>query len=231
MRKVIFNKKQLEEALGLDFSYLDGENDGYNEYNGQTEISTSGKLSSQEDGEPVTTDKIAKSIAPRTFYGFHGIRGNNGSRLVASYERSGISLNETNQDLAGKMFYIPTKIFEKLQNSLQKNQNNKSVDGYKRLKNLVNNRNINTKEMYNLKNFFENSGKTYEYEMLGGDAMATWVKDSLNMATSASYESKKLKKEMGQKNAFISQHKKDAKNGRGHQSSTAPLKPNFNYES
>jgi hypothetical protein len=229
MKKVIFrDRKQLEEALGVDFSYLDGENDDFVGYNGQTETSVTGTLSNDEDGEPITTDKYAKSLTPQNYWWRGGVNGYARGRLVASHEKDG-TLVETNQDLAGKTFYIPDKLFQKLQNILKQNQNNKSANGYKRLNYLINARNIKTNEMYQLKKFFEENTKGPEYEMIGGGDMANWVETSLKMATTASYDSKNTKKKLGQENAFISPHSKNSKNGRGHGSTTAGSNPNINY--
>lgn len=67
-KKIKINKKQLDEIVGTDIDYLN--NGDYNEYNGNSEVSTTSKIpSSDENGEPITTDEFAKWTAPRGYFG------------------------------------------------------------------------------------------------------------------------------------------------------------------
>lgn len=66
-KKVKFSKSQLSEIVGDDMSYLD--NGDFQEYNGNNQISTTGKLSSGEEGEPITGDKFANMQTQQTYYG------------------------------------------------------------------------------------------------------------------------------------------------------------------
>jgi hypothetical protein len=231
MKKVIFNKRQITEVLGIDFSYLDNENPNYFEYGGDREISTGEKMYSNQDAEPVTTDKIAKSIAPRYPFGFRNIR----STLACSVDNIK-SLVESNKDLEGKKFRIPDNVYNNLKNNLNQYNDQKNQKGYKRLTNLVNNRDISTTEMYRLKNFFENSEKnSFEYKLIGGDLLRNWVEKELKTATSISRNTKENQRNMGVDNAFIKPHNKDSNNGQGHSSELEKTKKNFgitfSYES
>lgn len=69
-RKVQFTKEQLNEILGTDIDYLN--NGNYKEYNGNSEVAVTGKITTQDkNGRPVTSDQYADTMAPYNFYGFH----------------------------------------------------------------------------------------------------------------------------------------------------------------
>lgn len=67
-KKIRMGQKQVNEIIGTDIDYLN--NDGYKEYNGNSEVSLTGKLpSSEKDGKPITTDKFASMNVPRGYFG------------------------------------------------------------------------------------------------------------------------------------------------------------------
>lgn len=67
VKRVKFTKSQIAEITGNDMDYLN--NGDFKEYNGLGQTSTTGKLSSDEDGEPITGDKFANMQTPQTYYG------------------------------------------------------------------------------------------------------------------------------------------------------------------
>lgn len=100
MRRVIkLTEEQIRETMDNTFNYLGG-GDTPN-YNGQTEISATGKLDQSEYGNPTTTDKVSQSLAPQTYN-----RYGNGSRYVSSYQRTNEDSSiETDDDNGIDDFY------------------------------------------------------------------------------------------------------------------------------
>lgn len=67
MKRIIkITKTQLREAEGDAFKYLDITDDT-TPYNGQSTISAQGKLNGEENGEPITTDRIGKQRTPQSW--------------------------------------------------------------------------------------------------------------------------------------------------------------------
>lgn len=228
MKKIIFNKRQVTEVVGADFSYLSKDNDDFNEYIGDTEIVTTSQISGEENGDPLTTDKYAKELAPRFFYGHRDVRG-----TLSCSKKNKKSIVESNKDLENKTFKIPDELFSYLKNLLVKYQKQKNEKGYKRLTNLVNDRNITSTEMYRLKNFFNSSNnKDIEYNIIGGDKLKNWVNRELNSATDISFRNKDIKRNMGDTNAFIKSHDKEYGNDGAHSTISQKTEKNvkFSYE-
>lgn len=221
MKKIFLNKRQLTEVIGADFDYLVNDGNGLNQYIGDAEIVTNPKLNNDKSQDALTTDKISKSIAPRYFYGHRDVRG-----LMSCNKEPKMNIVESNKDLENKTFKIPDELFSLLKrNYMQYNNINGNEKGIKRLNNLIQNRNITTNEMYRLKNYFDNENKnSEEYNIIGGDKLKNWVNKELNTATSISYRSKDVKRQMGDTNAFISPHEKEYNNDKAHSTTTQKLK-------
>lgn len=66
-KKVKFTESQIKEIAGDDIDYLN--NGDFKEYGGLGQTSTTGRLSSGEDGEPITGDKFANMQTQQTYYG------------------------------------------------------------------------------------------------------------------------------------------------------------------
>lgn len=67
-KKIKLHRTQIDEIVGTDIDYLN--NGGFKEYNGNSEVSTTGKIPSyDEDGRPITTDEFGKFVAPRSYFG------------------------------------------------------------------------------------------------------------------------------------------------------------------
>lgn len=123
-------------------------------------------------------------------------------------------LNENN-DLKNRNFPLPDGVRRILQNTLNQYNGDKTIDGYKRLNNILGMKSISYHEMKRLKNFFDHyngTDKSSEYILNGGDAMKTWVNNTLHTATKAIRDFKQAKKDAGIKNAFIRHHEKDRQN-------------------
>ena len=119
---------------------------------------------------------------------------------------------EDNSDLKNRVFPIPDGVRKILQKTLNNYNGDKTVDGYKRLNNLLSAENISYRELKRIKNFFDNYGgtdKSVEYILNGGDSMKTWVNDVLGVATQTVHNIKQAKKDAGISNAFIKPHEKD----------------------
>lgn len=120
-------------------------------------------------------------------------------------------LFEDNSDLKNKVFPIPDGVRKILQATLNNYNGDKTVEGYKRLNNLLSMENISYREMKRIKNFFDKyngSDKSVEFILNGGDAMKTWVNDVLNIATKTVHDEKQVKKDAGLPNAFKKPHQK-----------------------
>lgn len=120
-------------------------------------------------------------------------------------------INE-NSELKNRKFPLAKGIRRYLQQVLKNYDGDKSVMGYKRLNNILEMDAISFSEMKRIKNFFDSytgTDKSAEYILNGGDAMKTWVNNTLNTARQAVENFKQAKKDAGIKNAFIRHHEKE----------------------
>ena len=120
-----------------------------------------------------------------------------------------------NNDLKNRTFPLPDGVRKILQKTLDNYNGDKTVDGYKRLNNILNMQTISYHELKRIKNFFDHyngSHKSSEYILNGGDPMKTWVNNTLYTATKAIRDFKQAKKDAGISNAFIRSHSKDRQN-------------------
>ena len=118
-----------------------------------------------------------------------------------------------NQELKNRVFPLSNGIKKHLMQTLNDYNGDKTIDGYKRLNNLLSmNNGIKYEEMKRLKNFFDNysgSPKSMEFILNGGEPMKLWVYNTLNTATTAIHNFKQAKKDAGMSNAFIKSHEKN----------------------
>lgn len=120
-----------------------------------------------------------------------------------------------NNDLKNRTFPLPNGVRKILQKTLDNYNGDKTVDGYKRLNNILNMQTISYHELKRIKNFFDHyngSDKSAEYILNGGEPMKTWVNNTLYTATKAIRDFKQAKKDAGISNAFIRSHSKDRQN-------------------
>lgn len=123
-----------------------------------------------------------------------------------------ILLEDGNSALKNRVFPLPDGIRKHLQKTLDSYNGDKTVDGFKRLNNLLQMKNIEYNEMKRLKNYFDNyngSANTIEYLLNGGDEMKLWVNNTLSTATNAIHDFKQTMKDAGVDNMFIKAHSKD----------------------
>ena len=120
-----------------------------------------------------------------------------------------------NNELKNRTFPLPDGVRKILQNTLDNYKGDKTVDGYKRLNNILNMKSISYHELKRIKNFFDHyngSDKSAEFILNGGDPMKTWDNNTLYTATKAIRDFKQAKKDAGISNAFIRSHSKDRQN-------------------
>lgn len=120
-----------------------------------------------------------------------------------------------NNDLKNRTFPLPDGVRKILQKTLDNYKGDKTVDGYKRLNNILNMQTISYHELKRIKNFFDHyngSDKSTEFILNGGEPMKTWVNNTLYTATKAIHDFKQSKKDAGISNAFIRNHSKDRQN-------------------
>ena len=120
-----------------------------------------------------------------------------------------------NNELKHRVFPLPDGVRKFLQNTLDNYKGDKTVDGYKRLNNILNMQSISYHELKRIKNFFDHyngSDKSTEFILNGGEPMKTWVNNTLYTATKAIRDFKQAKKDAGISNAFIRSHSKDRQN-------------------
>lgn len=118
---------------------------------------------------------------------------------------------EGNSELNNRRFMIPDGVRKYLQSTLDSYNGSKTIDGYKRLNNLLSEESLSYLEMKRIKNFFDNyagTDKSDEFILNGGEPMKTWVNNILNTATTAIRDFKQAKKDAGFKNAFRKPHEK-----------------------
>ena len=58
-----------------------------------------------------------------------------------------------NKDLYGKTYTVPNDVISSLSNEITRNKNNKSLKGYKRAQNIVNDRAMSYSMLKRMKNF------------------------------------------------------------------------------
>lgn len=117
-----------------------------------------------------------------------------------------------NNELRHRKFKLPDGIKSYLNDVLKKYKGDKTIDGYKRLNNILDMDGISYLEMKRIKNFFDNyngSDKSTEFILNGGEPMKLWVNNTLYTATKAVHDYKQAKKDAGIKNAFIKHHEKE----------------------
>lgn len=123
-------------------------------------------------------------------------------------------INENNE-LKNRTFPLPEGVRKILQKTLDNYKGDKTIDGYKRLNNILGMNTISYHEMKRIKNFFDHyngSDESSEFILNGGEPMKTWVNNTLNTATKAVHDFKQAKKDAGISNAFIKHHTKDRQN-------------------
>lgn len=93
MAKIIkLTYRQLREAEGSDFTYLDTDNDKAS-CDGKSQISVDGKIDNDTVGDTTTNDKIASVLTPQSYNRFHSY-----GSLYGRNMREGVDINKDNVD-------------------------------------------------------------------------------------------------------------------------------------
>jgi hypothetical protein len=119
-----------------------------------------------------------------------------------------------NQELQGNYYNLSQNVLDGLKEKLdsyEKNNGDKSLEGYTRLKNLVNAGKLSYENMKNIKGILQKySGNKVLYELNGGSILKTWIDETLKVARTTEYNIKDLKSKAGDENAFKETHYKDS---------------------
>jgi hypothetical protein len=97
MKVIVVTEQQIKEAGEETFSYLDASND-MNPNGNEKEITADGQLSDKEYGNPVTTDKIGKTITNQC-YGSYGYMWTGRMRESTDKDGDGIDDFYNNSEL------------------------------------------------------------------------------------------------------------------------------------
>jgi hypothetical protein len=119
-----------------------------------------------------------------------------------------------NQELQGNYYNLPKNVLDELKAKLDSYENNngdKSLEGYTRLKNLVETGRLTYENLKNIKHILEtNRENTVLYELNGGNVLETWINETLKTARTTSELKKDLKDKAGIENAYKKTHYKDS---------------------
>ena len=135
-----------------------------------------------------------------------------------------------NSELKHRVFPLSKGIKKHLMDTLRNYNGDKTIEGYKRLNNLLSMSNgISYNEMKRLKNFFDNyqgTDKSVEFLLNGGEPMKLWVNNTLYTATKAVHDFKQAKKDAGVSNAFIKSHEKNRQSKKNNKPTQVKFKTN-----
>lgn len=135
-----------------------------------------------------------------------------------------------NSELKHRVFPLSKGIKKHLMDTLRNYRGDKTIEGYKRLNNLLSMTNgISYSEMKRLKNFFDNyqgTDKSIEFLLNGGEPMKLWVNNTLYTATKAIHDFKQAKKDAGISNAFIKSHEKNRQSKKKNKPTQVKFKTN-----
>lgn len=119
-----------------------------------------------------------------------------------------------NQELQGKYYNLPKNVLDELKqkfDSYEKNNGDKSLEGYTRLKNLVETGRLTYENLKNIKHILKkNRENTVLYELNGGNVLETWIDETLKVARNTSKLKKDLKDKAGFENAYKKTHFKNS---------------------
>jgi hypothetical protein len=119
-----------------------------------------------------------------------------------------------NQELQGNYYNLPKTVLDELKKkfaSYESNNGDKSLEGYTRLKNLVETGRLTYENLKNIKHILEtNRENTVLYELNGGNVLETWINETLKVARTTSELKKDLKDSAGIENAYKKTHFKNS---------------------
>lgn len=118
-------------------------------------------------------------------------------------------IKEENSRLKYNKYLIPFGVKNHLIKTLKEYNGEKTVDGYKRLNNLVNSNYITYQELKRIKNFFDSyKGKKTDptYILNGSEQMRIWVETTLTKARETVINDKEATKKAGLSNTYKTKH-------------------------
>jgi hypothetical protein len=119
-----------------------------------------------------------------------------------------------NQELQGNYYNLPKNVLDELKKkfiSYENNNGDKSLEGYTRLKNLVETGKLTYENLKNIKHILEtNRENTVLYELNGGNILETWINETLKTARNTEIMKKDLKDKAGVENAYKKTHYKNS---------------------
>jgi hypothetical protein len=120
-----------------------------------------------------------------------------------------------NAALEDKKYPCPDDIIHYLNTVLSKYKNETESKGYKRIKGIIEKKELSYPQMKNIKSYFDNfegDKGGVEYNLHGGDKMKNWVIKELNTSIATVYNPKVAQKNIGMENRFKKTHTKDKDN-------------------
>jgi hypothetical protein len=215
MRKVRFNENQIKRLLGEDFmSYLPDSMDGAEQpaTSYGTEVSVADKNVDGEEDTIVTGDDFADAQTQQSWRPWFSTstRGLYGAP----------PLFEMNQDFTNRKFSIGRKIKDNLA----------GLKGDRMAKNMADTANMPVGTLYSRLNRLRKmkDEDPQRYTKMGGDSLVRNLERQIESAKNGSASSKKLKRDMGNANAYQKAgYTKQSGNGRAH---TLKTGVEFSYE-
>ena len=120
-----------------------------------------------------------------------------------------------NSKLKQKYFNIPTNQLRNLLDIFKNFDGDKKTKGYLRLKGLLKEKKISYENMKVFKHFLDKHPNDSQiYKLHGGDRFHNWLNDSLAHNRGTIKRLKKIKKDLGDTNAYIKSHNKERDNDR-----------------
>ncbi len=120
-----------------------------------------------------------------------------------------------NAALEDKKYPCPDDIIYHLNTILSKLKNETESKGYKRIKGIIEKKELSYPQMKNIKSYFENfegDKSSVEYNLHGGDKMKNWIDKELKASIATVYNPKAAQKNIGMENKFKKTHTKDKDN-------------------
>jgi|TARA_R110000787_G_scaffold243922_2_gene349899 hypothetical protein len=112
-----------------------------------------------------------------------------------------------NSDLKDDKYVFPDPLLDTLRSNLQ--TLSPSDKGYNRCNNMVNDGSLTYPQAKKFKHELENELEGNDYEVVGGDDVLDFINDSLGRRREGVHNSKKIRQNTGEENAFKKTHTKD----------------------
>jgi hypothetical protein len=112
-----------------------------------------------------------------------------------------------NKDLKNDFYSLPDVLFNSLKHKLDKSD--ESHNGYKRLKNICDQKGVGYKQAKKIKHEMENGMEPEVYKLVGGDDLLGWLDEKLDTRRKAVDGVKRNKMRSGLPNQFKKPHTKD----------------------